>query len=113
MERKKNLIPKLHIKKNDTVVVLSGNDKGKTGRVLEIFPKDRKAVVEGVNIRTKHTKPTAKMPHGGIQKMEKPVFISKLMLVEPKTGEPTRIGRKLNEKGKLTRYSIKTGEIIK
>lgn len=112
MRRKRNPIPKVHIKKEDNVKVIAGNDKGKTGRVLEVIAKERKATVEGVNVRTVHTKPTAQNPHGGIQKMEKPINISKLMVVDPKTGEPTRIGRTRNEKGKWVRYSKKSDEII-
>ncbi|MDE7160410.1 MAG: 50S ribosomal protein L24 [Muribaculaceae bacterium] len=104
---------KLHIKKGDTVYVNSGDDKGKTGRVLEVLVKKGRAVVEGVNIVSKSTKPTAKYPQGGIIKMEAPVAISNLNVVDPKTGKPTRIGRRLNEAGKLVRYSKKSGEEIK
>ena len=104
---------KYHIKKGDTVYVNSGDDKGKTGRVLEVLTKKGRAVVEGVNIISKSTKPTAKYPQGGIIKMEAPVAISNLNVVDPKTGKPTRIGRRLNEEGKLVRYSKKSGEEIK
>ncbi len=104
---------KLHIKKGDTVYVNSGDDKGKTGRVLEVLVKKGRAIVEGVNIVSKSTKPTAKYPQGGIIKMEAPVAISNLNVVDPKTGKPTRIGRRLNEAGKLVRYSKKSGEEIK
>ncbi|MCS6973811.1 MAG: 50S ribosomal protein L24 [Cyclobacteriaceae bacterium] len=113
MERKYNKQPKLHIRKGDTVKVLSGDDKGKTGRVLEVFPEQRKAIVEGINIVTKHEKPSAGKPEGGIKRTEAPVHISNLMLIDPATGKPTRVGRKLNEKGKLQRYAKKTGEFIK
>lgn len=113
MERKRNKQPKLHIKKGDTVKVLSGNDKGKTAKVLEVIPEKRKAFVEGINMITKHVKPSAEKPEGGIEKKEAPIHISNLMLVDPANGEPTRIGRKLNDKGKLQRYSKKTGEFIK
>ena len=94
------------------VKVLSGDDKGKTGKVLEIFPEKRRAIVDGVNIITRHTKPTAKVPDGG--RIEKPasVHISKLMLVDPKSGQPTRVGRKLNKKDKLVRYAKKSQEEI-
>jgi len=112
MERKKNKQPKLHIKKDDTVVVIAGNDKGKKGRVLEVQPRKYRAIVEGVNMITKHVKPSAKNPNGGIEKREAPIHLSNLMLVDPSTGEPTRVGRKLNEKNKLQRYSKKTGEFI-
>ena len=104
---------KYHIKKGDTVYVNSGDDKGKTGRVLEVLTKKGRAVVEGVNIISKSTQPTAKYPQGGIIKMEAPVAISNLNVVDPKTGKPTRIGRRLNEEGKLVRYSKKSGEEIK
>ncbi|MFA7489355.1 MAG: 50S ribosomal protein L24 [Mariniphaga sp.] len=104
---------KLHIKKGDTVVVITGISKGKKGRVLEIITKTDRAIVEGVNMIKKHTKPNAKSPQGGIIEQEAPIHISNLMLVDPKTGEPTRIGRRLNEQGKLIRYSKKSGEEIK
>ncbi len=104
---------KLHIKKGDTVVVVTGNDKGQKGRVLEVIRKTDRAIVEGVNMMKKHTKPNAETPQGGIVEKEAPVHISNLMLVDPKTGEPTRIGRKVNEEGKLVRISKKSGEEIK
>lgn len=104
---------KLHIKKGDTVYVNAGEDKGKTGRVLSVLVKDSRAVVEGINIVSKHTKPSAKNPQGGIIKVEAPIHISNLNVVDPKTGKPTRIGRKRNEEGKLVRYSKKSGEEIK
>jgi large subunit ribosomal protein L24 len=113
MERKYNRQPKLHIRKGDTVKILAGDDKGKTGRVLEVFPEQRKAIVEGINIVTKHEKPSAGKPEGGIKRTEAPVHISNLMLIDPASGKPTRVGRKLNEKGKLQRYAKKTGEFIK
>ena len=104
---------KLHIKKGDIVSVLAGDDKGKTGRVLSVQVKKNRAIVEGVNIVSKSTKPSAKYPQGGIVKIEAPVHISNLNLVAPKSGKPTRIGRKLNDAGKLVRYSKKSGEEIK
>ena len=88
---------KLHIKKGDIVSVLAGDDKGKTGRVLSVQVKKNRAIVEGVNIVSKSTKPSAKYPQGGIVKIEAPVHISNLNLVDPKSGKPTRIGRKLND----------------
>lgn len=112
MERKFNKIPKLHLKKGDTVKVLSGNDKGKTGNVLSVLVSDRRAVVEGINIVSKHMKPSATNPNGGIEKVEAPVHISNLMVVDPSSGDATRIGRKRNDEGKLQRYSKKTGEFI-
>jgi large subunit ribosomal protein L24 len=113
MERKFNKQPKLHIRKGDTVKVLAGDDKLKTGKVLEVFADKNRAIVEGINMVTKHQKPSAGKPEGGIKKMEGTIHISNLMLVEPSNNKPTRTGRKLNEKGKLQRYSKKTGELIK
>ncbi|MFD2202254.1 50S ribosomal protein L24 [Shivajiella indica] len=112
MERKFNKQPKLHIKTGDTVKVLSGDDKGKTGKVLSVNLQKRRAIVEGLNLVTKHVKPTAANPQGGIEKREASIHVSNLMLVDPKTGEATRIGRKLGDNGKLVRYSKKTGEVI-
>lgn len=104
---------KFHIKKGDTVKVLSGNSKGKTGAVLEVLPNKYRAIVEGLNMVTKHTKPSAENPEGGIKKMEASIHMSNLMLVDPASGEATRVGRKLDDNGKLQRYSKKTGEVIK
>ena len=104
---------KMHIKKGDTVLVLSGNDKGKQGKVMSVDVKSQRAIVEGVRIMSKHTRPNAEHPQGGIIKQEAPIHISNLMVVD-KSGKPTRVGRKKDEKtGKLVRYSKKTGEIIK
>lgn len=91
----------------------SGEDKGKTGRVLEVLVAKNRAIVEGVNIVSKHAKPNAKSPNGGIEKKEASIHISKLNPVDPKTGKPTRIGRKEDSKGKLVRYAKKSGEVIK
>lgn len=104
---------KLHIKKGDTVYVNAGDDKGKTGRVLEVQVKKNRAFVEGLNMVSKSTKPTAKHPQGGIVQMEAPIHISNLNLIDPKSGKPTRIGRRKNEEGKSVRYSKKSGEEIK
>ena len=112
MERKFNKQPKLHIKTGDTVKVISGDDKGKTGKVQSIDTAKSRAIVEGINMITKHVKPTASKPQGGIEKKEAALHISNLMLVDPKTGEATRTGRKAGENGKLVRYSKKTGEVI-
>ena len=104
---------KLHIKKGDTVVVISGNSKGQSGKVLEVVREDDRAIVEGVNLVSKHTKPNAKSHQGGIIKQEATIHVSNLMLKDPKTGKPTRIGRRLDKNGKLVRYSKKSGEEIK
>ena len=113
MERKSNKQPKLNIRKGDTVKVIAGDDKGKEGKVLEVLLEKRRALVEGVNIVTKHTKPSAGKPEGGIKKVEASIHISNLQLVDPASGKLTRVGRKADEKGKLQRYSKKTGEFIK
>jgi large subunit ribosomal protein L24 len=113
MERKRNQQPKLHIRKGDTVKVITGDDKGKTGKVLEVILSKQRAIVEGVNIHTKHEKPSAGKPEGGLKKVESAIHVSNLMLVDPASGETTRTGRKLNDKKKLQRYSKKTGEFIK
>ena len=105
---------KLHIKKNDLVKVLAGDSKGLEGKVLSIDIAKNRAIVEGINLVSKHTKPDAKNPQGGIIKKESTVHVSNLMLVEPGTGKVTRIGRKLDETSKkLVRYSKKRGEVIK
>ena len=104
---------KLHIKKGDTVDVNAGNDKGKTGRVLRVLVSKNRAVVEGLNMVSKSAKPSAKHPQGGIIKMEAPIHVSNLNLLDPKSGKPTRVGRRKNEEGKTVRYSKKSGEEIK
>lgn len=109
---KTNKPNKLHIRKGDTVKVLAGNDRGKTAKVLEVQPAKSKAIVEGCNTVTKHVKPSAQNPNGGIEKKEAPIHISNLMVIDPANGDPTRIGRKADKNGKLQRYSKKTGEII-
>jgi large subunit ribosomal protein L24 len=104
---------KLHIKKGDTVYVNTGEDKGKTGRVLKVYIEKQRALVEGINMVSKAAKPSAKSPQGGFQKKEAPVHISNLNVLDPKNGKPARIGRRLNAKGVLVRYSKKSGEEIK
>ena len=104
---------KLHIKKNDTVVVLAGEDKGKTGKVLKVLVEKNRALVEGVNMVSKSTKPSAKNPQGGIVKQEAPIHISNLSLVDPKSGKATRVGIKITEDGKKVRIAKKSGEEIK
>ena len=104
---------KLHIKKNDTVVVLAGEDKGKTGKVLKVLVEKNRALVEGVNMVSKSTKPSAKNPQGGIVKQEASIHISNLSLIDPKSGKATRVGIKVTEDGKKVRIAKKSGEEIK
>ena len=105
---------KIKIKKNDIVLVTTGNSKGVKGKVIKVFPDENRAMVEGANLISKHTKPNAANPQGGIIKQEAKIYISNLMLIDPKSGEPTKVGRKRDEKtGKLVRVAKKTGEVIK
>ena len=113
MERRFNKQAKLKVRKGDTVMIIAGDDRGKSGKVLEIDIEKRRVVVEGHNIVKKHQKPTAGKPEGEIKKTEAAIHISNVMVVDPASGKPTRIGRKLNEKGRLQRYAKKTGELIK
>ena len=110
--KKSNRATKLHIKKGDKVQVIAGNYKGDTGEVLEVLISKNRAIVEDVNVITKHIKPTQEKPEGGRIKTEAGIHISNLMLVDPKTGEATKTGRKLDDKGKLRRYSKKTNEFV-
>ena len=103
---------KLHIKKGDTVYVNSGNDKGKTGKVLSVDPSKDRAIVEGINMVSKSTKPNPKQPQGGIIKQEAPIHVSNLNLIDPKSGKPTRVGIKV-EGDKKIRIAKKSGEEIK
>ncbi|MBR1575040.1 MAG: 50S ribosomal protein L24 [Bacteroidales bacterium] len=103
---------KLHIKKGDTVYVNAGNDKGKTGKVLSVNPDKDRAIVEGVNLVKKHTKPNSKQPQGGIIEQEAGIHISNLQLIDPKSGKPTRVGYKMDGDKKV-RYAKKSGEEIK
>ncbi len=103
---------KTHIKKDDTVQVMSGTAKGETGKVVSVDSKSYRAVVEGVNLVSRHTKPTAANPQGGIIKKEAPIHISNLLLVDPKSGKGARIGRKKNAEGKSVRYFKKSGQEV-
>lgn len=103
---------KMHIRKGDTVYVNAGNDKGKTGKVLEVIPSKDRAIVEGINMISKHTKPNPKHPQGGIIKQEGTIHVSNLQLLDPKSGKPTRAGHKFEGEKKI-RYSKKSGEEIK
>lgn len=110
MERKYNKQAKLHIKKGDMVLVITGDDKGKKGRVIEVFNTEKRALVEGINIVSRHTKPSAQNQQGGIIKKEARINISNLKVVD-KSGNATRIGRKVQD-GKIVRVSKKSGEVI-
>ena len=103
---------KLHIRKNDTVIVLAGEDKGKTGKVLKVLVDKERAIVEGVNFINKSSKPSAKNPQGGFEKVEAPIHISNLSLVDPKSGKPTRVSIK-HEGKNVIRIAKKSGEVIK
>ena len=103
---------KLHIKKGDTVYVNAGNDKGKTGKVLTVIPAKDRVIVEGVNVVSKHTKPNAKQPQGGIVKQEAGIHVSNVQLIDPAQNTPTRVGYKFVD-GKKVRYAKKSGEEIK
>ncbi|NWF49389.1 MAG: 50S ribosomal protein L24 [Ignavibacteriaceae bacterium] len=107
----------MRIRKNDNVIVISGNDKGKTGKVLKVFPKENRVIVEGINLRKRHTKPNQKNPQGGILEKEAPINASNVMLLDPKTGEKTRIGSKIildekTGKKKIARVSRVSGEML-
>lgn len=103
---------KLHIKKNDNVIVLSGKDKGKKGKVLTVIPKSGKVIVEGVAMATKHKKPRMQGEVGGIIHQETPIYACKVMHICPKCQQPTRIGRRTLENGENVRICKKCGEII-
>jgi large subunit ribosomal protein L24 len=104
MERKFNKQPKLHVKTGDTVEVIAGNSKGKRGKIVE--------VLEGVNLIKKHIKPNAQSPQGEIKELEGTIHISNVLVVDPSTGKPTRVGRKLNDAGNLQRFSKASGKFI-
>ena len=115
MPPKNNKRKKLHVKKGDDVKVIAGNEKGKEGRVLAVFPAKERVLVEGVNMRVHHDQPTQENPQGGRIEREVSIHISNVMVIDPSTGEPTRIGRKRVEDetgGRWVRYGKKSGEII-
>jgi len=103
---------KLHVKKEDTVIVISGKDKGKKGRVIAAYPRENRVLVEGVNLVKKHAKPSQTNPQGGIVTQEAPIHASNVMLVDPKTGLPTRVGYKVLENGKKVRVAKRSGAVI-
>ena len=104
---------KFHIKKGDIVMVNAGDDKGKTGRVLKVLVKKQRAIVEGLNMVSKHTKPNAQNPQGAILSMEAPIHISNLNVLDPQSGKGARIGRRRDDNGKLVRFAKQSGEVIK
>ena len=112
MRRSTNSIPTLHIKRGDEVKVLSGDDRGKTGRVLRVMPTDRKAIVEGINLVTKHVKPNQKNPNGERVQREAPIHVAKLQLIDPKTKQATRVGRQLTTDKGWVRVAKKSGNTI-
>lgn len=107
----------MRINKNDMVVVISGNNKEKTGKVLKVYPKTQRVIVEGVNLRKRHSKPSQKNPQGGIVEKEAPIHVSNVMVLDPKTNEPTRIGKKIiidekTGKKRSVRISRISGEML-
>ena len=104
---------KLPIKKGDMVQVIAGDNKGKQGKVLKVEVEKQRAIVEGVNLVKKATKPNAQNPQGGIVEKEAPIHISNMQVLDPKSGKPTKVGRRLNDQGKLVRYAKNSGEEIK
>jgi large subunit ribosomal protein L24 len=102
----------MKIKRDDTVLVISGNDKGKRGRVLRVLPERDRIIVEGVRMMKKHTKPTQRDPQGGIIEREASMHVSNVMLVDPKSGEPTRVGRQRLDSGRSVRVAKRSGEMI-
>jgi len=113
MERKKNKQPKLKVRKGDLVKVIDGDSKGKEGKILEVIAATNRVLVEGANMVSKHTKPNAASPNGGIVKQEAALHISNVMVIDPKSGKPTRVGRIKNAAGKLVRVAKISGEEIK
>ncbi|WP_216624528.1 50S ribosomal protein L24 [Paenibacillus foliorum] len=103
---------KLNVKKDDTVFVITGKDKGKKGRIIAAYPRENRVLVEGVNLIKKHTKPSQSNPQGGIISQEAPIHVSNVMLIDPKSGQPTRVGYKVLDNGKKVRIAKKSGEVI-
>jgi large subunit ribosomal protein L24 len=103
---------KLNVKKDDSVFVITGKDKGKKGRIIAAYPRENRVLVEGVNMIKKHTKPSQANPQGGIISQEAPIHVSNVMLIDPKSGQPTRVGYKLLDNGKKVRIAKKSGEVI-
>lgn len=112
MNSKANKSKKTHVRSGDNVTVISGNSKGKTGKIVEVNRKTNRVVVEGINIVKKHVKPSAQNPQGEIREMAGSIHISNVQLIDPSSGKPSRVGRKLNDKGKLQRYAKSSGKFI-
>ncbi|CAM5778924.1 MULTISPECIES: 50S ribosomal protein L24 [Brevibacillus] len=102
----------MHVKKGDTVIVITGKDKGKKGRVLAAYPKKDRVLVEGINLVKKHSRPSQSNPQGGIVTQEAPIHVSNVSLIDPKSGKATRIGYKVLDNGKKVRYAKKSGEVL-
>ena len=107
----------MKIRKNDMVMVVAGNDRGKTGKVLKVFPKKSRVIIEGINLRKRHTKPNQKNPQGGILEKESPIHVSNVMILDPKSNEPTRVGSRIildekTGKKKIARVAKASGEMI-
>ena len=103
---------KIHVKKDDLVYIISGKDKGKTGKVVKVFPKKGKIIVEGINLVTKHMKPNQMNPQGGVVKKPALIYSSKVMLYDEKEGKATRVGKKILEDGTKVRISKVSGEVL-
>ncbi len=103
---------KIHVKKGDNVIVISGKDKGKKGRIIYTYPKEGRVLVEGINFIKRHTRPSQDNPQGGIINKEAPIHSSNVMLIDPKTGKPTKIGSKVLKSGEKVRIAKKSGEVI-
>ena len=104
--------PKMKIKTGDEVIVIAGKEKGKKGKIIAVLPKKNRVVIEGVGMIKRHTKPSFKYPDGGIIEREAPVHASNVMIVDPKTGQPTRVGYKVLQDGTKVRFAKKSGEVL-
>jgi len=103
---------KLHVKKDDTVFVITGKDKGKKGRIIASYPRQNRVLIEGINMVKKHTKPSQQNQQGGIISQEAPIHVSNVMLIDPQSGKPTRVGYKVLENGSKVRVATRSGEVI-
>jgi large subunit ribosomal protein L24 len=103
---------KLHVKKDDNVIVITGKDKGKKGRVIAAYPRENRVLIEGVNMVKRHTRPNQANPQGGIIEREAPIHVSNVMHIDPKSGKPTRVGSKILDNGKKIRIAKRSGQEI-